>query len=595
MRNWASSLRRQASRRRIRSLVPLLAALVAMVSVSHLVINGGPRKPVGLAAEIPGCATPMAVTAPAADLASLVAAQAEGTCFLLADGEYRFHDVVPKNGMSFVGASTAGVVVNGAGHENAFHGTADRVTIAQMTFAGFDNAAGTSAQEQAPIRGTAALWASEPGRMATNWMITDIVSRNNVASGVFLGDNFTVRNSELHHNAVTGIGGDSIVGALIEDNVIHHNGSGGASGAAANGAGVKLTQSGTADKPVIVRNNELHSNHREALWFDLACHGIQVLDNYIHDHVSRGVMFELSSGLVVRGNTILRSNTWTDFTQDFNAGAVTVGESADALVEGNTIDTAEAAVIVRQTGRPYPGEDLSPYPGLTFTSANVTVRHNVVRNSKSVGISMGVSGPQAIDTSTIRFIDNSYDTPAAMSFRWNDGTQTFDQWQAAGRDTTTAGQQLTQPEAVTDRGPDADPIVTETTTSTTAPTTASTNATTSGATAPTAAPAASTPGAAASAAESAASSAAPAPSTAVPATAAARRTRPATAAKPATAARPVRTRPEATAVAAEAPASERPVVARRQLRWNRFLREEMRSTRRAAGAPFRPVRVNPER
>ena len=108
-----------------------------------------------MAAQIPACATGTPVT-PTTDLAALVAQKPDGTCFRLAAGTYRFHDVVPKSGMAFIGAGTSTVSSNGADHENAFHGQADRVTIAQMTFTGFDSSGGTSRQEQAPIRGTRA-------------------------------------------------------------------------------------------------------------------------------------------------------------------------------------------------------------------------------------------------------------------------------------------------------------------------------------------------------------------------------------------------------------------------------------------------------
>ena len=61
-----------------------------------------------------------------------------------------------------------------------------------------------------------------------------------------------MRNSIFRNNAVTGIGGDSLAGGLIEGNIIHGNGAQGAGGAAANGGGIKLTQAGTVDRPVVV-------------------------------------------------------------------------------------------------------------------------------------------------------------------------------------------------------------------------------------------------------------------------------------------------------------------------------------------------------
>ncbi len=461
--------------RRLRRAGGAVAALLTAVSFLALVLDDGPPLPTGLAAAVPGCATPAAVQPPAANLADTVAQAAAGTCFLLAPGTYSFHDVVPKDGMAFVGTATDQVVVDGTGHENAFHGTAADVVIGQMTFDGFDNSGGTSRQEQAPIRGTPGLWQGVRGAMATNWLISDVVSRNNYASGLFLGEHWTVRNSVFQNNGVTGIGGNLIVGGLIENNIIHGNGAQQASGAATNGGGIKVTQAGTSAAPVLVRNNELYGNEEIAIWCDLGCGGFQVLDNYIHDHRSQAVMFELSNNLVVRGNTILRSNTWTDFLGDFNAAAVTVGEARDALIESNRIDVAQAGVAIRQTARPYPGENLTPYINLTYVAGAVTVRNNLIGQVGSMGISTGTSGGGLIaDPSSITFTGNTYQDPLTMSFWWNNGTQmTFAQWQAEGRDTTSSGTQPSVPENQT-RGPGTGDGLQlgSTTTTTTSPTTA---------------------------------------------------------------------------------------------------------------------------
>lgn len=473
---WATLSSRGPTRRRLRTLAVVLAGLASAASVTVLVLDGAGDRPTGLAAEVPGCANGVAVT-PADNLAALVNQRPEGTCFLLTAGNHQFHDIVPKNKMAFIGTGTNDVIVTGRDQENAFHGRADGVVIGQMTFRGFTGSGGTSRQEQAPIRGTRALWASNRGELATNWLISDVISEGNYASGIFLGDNWTVRNSIFRNNGVTGIGGDSLVGGLIEGNIINGNGRDAATGAASNGAGIKVTQAGTKDKPVIVRDNEIYENNKEAVWCDLGCNGMTVEGNYIHDHVSRGVMFELSSNLEVRGNTFLRSNTWTDFGGDFNAGAVTIGESANAVVENNRIDTAEAGVVIRQTKRPYPGENLEIYANLTRVASNVTVRNNVVERVKKTGISTGSTGNGMIaNPGSIVFTGNTYQNPPAggMQFWWNNGaSMNLAQWQAAGRDTTAQGSQPGSPETRV-RGPRSAPAGTTTTTSSTSTTAAPT-------------------------------------------------------------------------------------------------------------------------
>lgn len=477
---WATLSGRGPTRRPLRTLAVVLAGVASAASVTVLVLDGAGHRPTGLAAEVPACATGVPVS-PTDDLTALVNQRPAGTCFLLAAGNYQFHDIVPKDRMAFVGAGTNQVIVTGPGQENAFHGRADGVVIGQMTFRSFTGSGGTSRQEQAPIRGTRALWASNRGELATNWLVADVISEGNYASGIFLGDNWTVRNSIFRSNGVTGIGGDSLVGGLIEGNIINGNGRDAATGAASNGAGIKVTQAGTRDNPVVVRDNELYDNNNEAVWCDLGCNGMTVEDNYIHDHGSRGVMFELSSNLLVRGNTFLRSNTWTDFRGDFNAGAVTIGESANAVVENNRIDTAEAGVVIRQTKRPYPGENLTIYSGLTWVASNVTVRNNVVERVKKAGISTGSTGNGMItNPGSIVFTGNTYLNPPAggMQFWWNNGaSMSLAQWQAAGRDTAGQGSQPGSPETHV-RGPRSAPATTTTTTSTSTSTTAAPTTTT---------------------------------------------------------------------------------------------------------------------
>ncbi|MGH1506389.1 MAG: malectin domain-containing carbohydrate-binding protein [Acidimicrobiales bacterium] len=441
-------------------------SVVAVLAIAVLALTTGPRirSLIGVAGvqqertlqrAIDACPSFVEVSAPASNLSSTVASSAAGTCFRLAAGTYRFHDVVPKDDMVFVGASASTVIVDGNGRENAFHGTASNVTIGRMTFSTFNSSAGTSRQEQSPIRGTARLWASDRGQMATGWLVEDIVSHSNYASGIFMGEHWIVRNSEFHSNGVTGIGGDHFVGGLIEGNVVHHNGAQQAAGALVNGGGIKVTQAGTPAHPVIVRDNEIYANQKIGIWCDIGCDGFHVLDNYIHDHVSRGVMYELSSNLLVRGNTILRSNTWTNFNGEFNAGAITVGESSGALVENNLIETAEAGVTVRQTHRPASGENfLYNYPYVNWTVRDVVVRNNVIRDTGQMGISTGQTGRGEIaDPNSVVFTGNSYDDPSSMTFWWNNGERlNFAQWQAAGRDTSSSGS--TPPStAGADRGP----------------------------------------------------------------------------------------------------------------------------------------------
>jgi Right handed beta helix region len=385
------------------------------------------------------CEHTVQVRPPAADFANTVAAAEPGTCFELQAGEYRFHDVVPKDRMTFLGVGRDKVVVVGSGDaENAFHGTAQDVSIGRMTLKGFQGTGGQKPQQQAAIRGSVALWKTGSGQLARDWLIEDVEASNNFALGLLLGDEFTVRGSTFADNGVAGIGGAQTHGGLLEGNVVSGNGASQLGGYQANGGGMKFTEALSPDDPLVVNHNEVHHNKGVGVWCDIGCTGFQVIDNYIHDQDSHGVMFELSSQAVIRGNLIVNANTWSDFSNDFNAGAITVGESSDVVIEDNYVDGAVAGIIVRQTKRPVlPQEQfLYNYPTVNWAAGNVHVRSNVVVNTKAMGISSGKTGAGLIgDLSSIRYEANTYGNPASMIFWWDGGNRySFKEWQASGRD-----------------------------------------------------------------------------------------------------------------------------------------------------------------
>lgn len=396
-----------------------------------------------------GCAEPVVVAAPAADLAAVVSGSEPHTCFLLQPGQYHFSDVVPKDYMTFLGTSRAEVKVAGSSStENAFHGNATGVTVGRMTFTGFRGDGGTKAQEQAPIRGTVELWDSDRGTLATEWLIEDVESSNNIASGVFLGDNFTIRKSLFTDNGITGLGGSEIVGGLIEHNIIRGNGGQQATGYLGNGGGIKFTQAIAGGQPVTIRSNEISGNAGIGVWCDIACDGFHVISNYIHDQDSRAVMYELSRNAVIRDNLFVNANGWTDYKTDFNAGAVTIGESSDVTIENNFIEGAKSGVVIRQTRRPANSQEafLEDYEHMNWVSEHVTVRKNVFVNVTAIGISLGTTGKGLIpDPGTIQFDENAYQDRDSIAFWLGDGTKVdFSSWQASGRDGAS-------PQAVPDR------------------------------------------------------------------------------------------------------------------------------------------------
>lgn len=385
-------------------------------------------------------ATQVTVSAPASNFAQQVAGAAEGTCFFLQNGQYNFHDVRPKNNMKFVGESRSGVVVNGSGYENAFSGNASNVAISNFSLRNFDNPAGQKPQEQAPIRGTLGIWRSDPGAMATNWLVENMMITDNVASGIFVGDNFTVRNNDIHNNGVTGIGGDQFSGGVIQSNTIYSNGANAAGGVDVNGGGIKITQANGTVTRVFITDNTVFNN-AIGIWCDVDCNGITINNNRVYDNTNSGIFYEVSRNGVIANNTVINSSSWVDWRGEFNNGSIAVGESAYVLIEGNTIEGGQSAVTIRQSKRPADNESfltniINSGVDLNTTSREVTVNNNTIKGSGSIGASHGPTGVGLMDYGSIRFTNNNYngaDQNGNINFWWNRVEQSYNAWKAAGR------------------------------------------------------------------------------------------------------------------------------------------------------------------
>lgn len=382
------------------------------------------------------------IVPPGNNVPTLVANAAPGTCFYFPNGNYAFGNAIPKDNMSFIGESRQGVQINGSGQENAFHGKANAVTFKNMTFFNFDSKGGApgNAQEQAPIRGTIGIWLSDAGNMATNWVIDNVECHNNLASGITIGDFFTVTNSIFRDNGVTGISGDEFIGGLIKGNTVYGNGNNGASGSLVNSGGIKLTKAGDYAYPVVIDGNTVYDNYKSGIWGDIACHGWEIINNNVYDHPNAGIVYEVSDGAYIAYNTLTNNcANWSNLTTNWASGGIKIGESKDVIVEYNTITGSRAGVVAAQTKRPWDAFEAGyfpQFPDITLVLENVEVRYNTIIGSLESGIGNAASGIGLItNPSSIKFICNNYDNPSGMTFYAVDNVvQNWNQWQAGGMD-----------------------------------------------------------------------------------------------------------------------------------------------------------------
>ncbi len=386
------------------------------------------------------CANPVYVTTPGNNLQTLIANNPPGTCFYFPNGNYAFGNTIPKDDMIFEGESRSGVQINGNGFENAFHGIASGVKIRNMTLFNFNNDAGQSLQEQAPIRGSLNIWAGENDPLASNWVIDNIESHSNVASGIFIGNYFFVRNSIFRDNGVTGIGGDDVVGTSIYNNVIFNNGINQANGALVNGAGIKITKSGGQYMPIDIRNNEVYNNNRVGIWGDVACHYWEIVGNNVYDNESHGILYEISDHAIIASNTLNNNAAnYSGLPGNWSIGGITVAESADVEVIYNSVSGSRGGIVVQQTYRPansFEETYYAQFDDLTLVCSNVLVNYNTIIGASEFGIGNAGTGLGQLDAnSNIRFECNTYQSPENISFYGIDGQQyTYAQWLAAGFD-----------------------------------------------------------------------------------------------------------------------------------------------------------------
>jgi parallel beta-helix repeat protein len=104
------------------------------------------------------------------------------------------------------------------------------------------------------------------------------------------GRNLHVLNVRLHHNANQGIGNPG-PGFLLQNSEIDHNGSAAFTNGSASSAGVKVTQG-----PATFRNNSIHYNYWQGLWYDGFAASIVISGNVVHHNGKSGIRYEVCRG-----------------------------------------------------------------------------------------------------------------------------------------------------------------------------------------------------------------------------------------------------------------------------------------------------------
>ncbi len=318
------------------------------------------------------------------------------------------------------------------------------------------------------------------------WFISGIDFEENSSNAIKMGSNCTVYDNEIHGHTVTGIEGDRIVGGLVYGNLLYWNALNPATGAASNGAQIKVTWVNadigrTSQTPVdrtkaqmVISTNTFEATDRNGgggitprgIWCDLDCQDVLVEQNTLVDHPNFGVAIEGCNGVTIGANTIENSDGFGPANgADFRSAAIVVAESTNVDVDGNTLVNCNWALMVRISNRS--GDWLDPTGSLNYaysagprywildTTAipadlptpgqsniwtdNVSFTNNVLTNCGSVTIGEGTdtalqTTTGAITPGNITHSGNDYDGSVGIVFYDRSNTAlSLSQWQALGR------------------------------------------------------------------------------------------------------------------------------------------------------------------
>jgi hypothetical protein len=265
-------------------------------------------------------------------------------------------------------------------------------------------------------------------QLRDNGLIDDNESRYN-RNGISVKSNQTISNNYIHHNAHSGLYGGPLSNVIIENNDLSFNNTGHFD-PNWDAGGSKIIGGQAGSYFVTWRNNHLHDNYGQAIWSDTNVHNALYEGNLIENNWGAGLFHETSWTATVRGN-LLRNNMQAELNLGLSCahGAqIAANNSQDMVITGNTIEAAGSnAICLQNTIRP-------STPGIPPALANISVANNVVKLRGVVLVGWVGNAAQGIS-----FTGNTYYVEVLSNRYWNDNRRspmTWQEWQAAGRDTT---------------------------------------------------------------------------------------------------------------------------------------------------------------
>jgi hypothetical protein len=307
----------------------------------------------------------------------------------------------------YLGDDPAGHVVETSVTNKAFIATANDVEIRNLTV-----------EKYAVQLSNGAIH----GDNGDGWVIEDVRVRQAHATGIRMGDRWTLRRVRVDHNGQLGMAGGG-TGSFVEDGEWDHNKT----------VGFQVGFSGGASKffntdGIVLRNNYIHHNDGNGIWLDIKNIRYLVQGNRVEDNFGQGIFVEISCGGRITGNQVRRNGHERGGTWLYGAG-ILIAHSPDVEVDGNTVEdnyNGIAGIQQNRTGGCASGTLLS----------NLNVHDNVIqmrRGQSGVGDGTGTGAFQASRNN--RFTGDTYRVTSSGAdwFAWL-GSKTWTEWRAAGQD-----------------------------------------------------------------------------------------------------------------------------------------------------------------
>jgi parallel beta-helix repeat protein len=353
---------------------------------------------------------------PGTSISQVVNSRDGATTFCLRAGVHSVTSAItPKTGNTFVGEF--GAILDGTGWTTtdatqaafrAHNADIDDVTIRNLVI------------RSMPQKGIHAF-----KNFAERWT----VENNEIASnhtGILFPNSSIIRNNFIHHNvginplsATPGERGGGYEGYHPTDVIFEGN------EVAFNGPEQKVMES----VGVTFRNNFVHHNVGDGIWYDGGNTNAVIADNRVEDNGRNGIFYEAGFGGVIQNNTVRRSA---------NTG-VFISTSQNTQIEGNTLEENFRGVT-------YFINCFSLNEGRGLDLANISAQENTIRLGAVPGAlasGFGFSGdcpgsviaPYRDGAKNLKFFRNTYQVPdAAGSYWFWDGAKGWSQWQAFGHD-----------------------------------------------------------------------------------------------------------------------------------------------------------------